>query len=356
MNKRRRVRCANYRAVPHFLVDGPHSGPYIVKYLLLLCVFLSGCIADSKLPDVQTVSDGGEQTVGYPLTLTDALDRKVTFDTPPTRVISVAPKNTELVYALGLGSRLVGTTTFCNYPAAALDLPKIGGVTSQTIDQEKIVALNPDLILCSNSMHESLMSTWEELQIPVLVLGAESLEEMYHEMKMLARLLNRPESASKVISSLQNRVKNVTEKVSNIPADQRPKLFYQVWDEPLMGAGPSSFIGEILDLTGGSNILHDVEDPYPYVAHEIVVARNPDVIFAPTTHSQEVVPEKIAQQSGWEGITASRKKQIFLLDGDQVSRRGPRMVDTLETMVGLMYPEQFGPNRTKANPPKGESE
>lgn len=252
MNKRRRVRCANYRAVPHFLVDGPHSGPYIVKYLLLLCVFLSGCIADSKLPDVQTVSDGGEQTVGYPLTLTDALDRKVTFDTPPTRVISVAPKNTELVYALGLGSRLVGTTTFCNYPAAALDLPKIGGVTSQTIDQEKIVALNPDLILCSNSMHESLMSTWEELQIPVLVLGAESLEEMYHEMKMLARLLNRPESASKVISSLQNRVKNVTEKVSNIPADQRPKLFYQVWDEPLMGAGPSSFIGEILDLTGGA--------------------------------------------------------------------------------------------------------
>ncbi|MDC0261941.1 ABC transporter substrate-binding protein [Planctomycetaceae bacterium] len=338
------------------LHSGPHSGPYIVKYLLLLCVFLSGCIAESNLPDVQVVSDGGEQTVGFPLTLTDAHDRKVTFSTSPTRVISVAPKNTELVYALGLGGRLVGTTTFCNYPAAALDLPKIGGVTSQTIDQEKIVALNPDLILCSNLMHESLMFTWEELQIPVLVLGAESLEEMYREMEMVARLLNDREAATKVISSLQTRVNIVTDRVANIPADQRPKLFYQVWDEPLMGAGPSSFIGEILDLTGGTNILHDVEDPYPYVAHEIVVARNPDVIFAPTTHSQEVVLEKIAQQPGWEGITASRKKQLYLLDGDQVSRRGPRMVDALETMVGLMYPQQFAPNRKEVSPPKGETE
>jgi iron complex transport system substrate-binding protein len=155
---------------------------------------------------------------------------------------------------------------------------------------------------------------------------------------------------------LQDRVQSVTEAVKKIPADQRPKLFYQVWDEPLMGAGPSSFIGEILDLTGGINILNDVKDPYPYVSHEIVVSKNPDIIFAPTTHSQEVIPEKIAQQPGWEAIEASRNQQIYLLDGDQVSRRGPRMIDALETMVGLMYPDQFGQPSIQDTPPKGVTE
>jgi iron complex transport system substrate-binding protein len=109
-----------------------------------------------------------------------------------------------------------------------------------------------------------------------------------------------------------------------------------------MGAGPNSFIGEILTIAGGQNVLHDVEEPYPYVSHEVVVSRNPQVIFAPTTHSSEVIPEKIAQQPGWAGIDASKLKQIYLLDGDQVSRRGPRMVDALETMAARLYPEQFG--------------
>jgi len=347
--------------------NGPHSGPYnllgkpavtslVTLLSLLVMSVVSGCIVENDLPEVQTVKSGDEHADGFPLTITDAQDREVTFQSAPTRVISVAPKNTELVYALGLGDRLVGVTTFCNYPPAAIELPKIGGVTSQTINQEQIVALRPDLILCSNLMHEDLMSTWEELEIPVLVMGAETLAEMYEEMKMLAQLLSCPDVATTVISSLQDRVQSVTEAVKKIPADQRPKLFYQVWDEPLMGAGPSSFIGEILDLTGGINILNDVKDPYPYVSHEIVVSKNPDIIFAPTTHSQEVIPEKIAQQPGWEAIEASRNQQIYLLDGDQVSRRGPRMIDALETMVGLMYPDQFGQPSIQDTPPKGVTE
>ena len=130
--------------------------------------------------------------------------------------------------------------------------------------------------------------------------------------------------------------------VTEVPESKRPRVFYQVWDDPLMGAGPGSFIGEILTIAGGRNILEDVpEQPYPYVSHEAVVARNPQFIFAPTTHSQEVDPAKIAQQPGWEGIDASRLHQIYLLDGDQVSRRGPRMVDALETIASYLYPDRF---------------
>lgn len=325
-------------------------------FFVFLAMFLCGCLAEDRLPEAPRGQSGEEESTGFPITLIDAMDREVTFETPPQRVISVAPKNTEVVYAIGLEDHLVGVTTFCNYPPAAEKLDKIGGFTAQTINQETIVALNPDLILCSDRMHEPLIPQWENLGIPVFVLGAESLEQMYHEMRLLGRILGNSDPAEKLIASLQERVDQVRAGVSQIPAAKRPKVFYQVWDEPLMGAGPSSFIGEILDLTGGKNILNDVKEPYPYVAHEVVVKRNPSVVFAPTTHSQEVNLEKIAHQPGWEGIDASRKKQIFLLNGDQVSRRGPRMIDALEKMVAHMYPEQFEHHPEQTAVTKGESE
>ena len=313
------------------------SSGYHVFLVLILEFILSGCGDSSANPQTQI-----EPPSGFPITLTDALTREVTFDVPPSRIVSVAPKNTELMYSLGFGDRLVGVTTFCNYPPAAEKLDKIGGMTPQTINQELLVALKPDLILCSDRMHEPLIPQWENMGIPVFVLGAESLDAMYDEMQILGQIMNDAQAAEELIGSLRKRIDAIKAGVAKVPEDQRPRLFYQVWDEPLMGAGPSSFIGQILDLTGGKNILQDMKEPYPYVSHETVVDRNPDVVFAPTTHSQEVIPEKIAQQPGWEGINASKTKRIFLLDGDEVSRRGPRMIDALETMVGLMYPEQFG--------------
>ncbi|MBD3674382.1 MAG: ABC transporter substrate-binding protein [Planctomycetaceae bacterium] len=315
-------------------------GPYMLPAILVLTV-LSGC-GNVEPPSSRTNEETKNASTGFPITLTDALGRDVTFDAPPQRIISVAPKNTELIYFLGFDDRLVGVTTFCNYPPAAAKLDKIGGLTAQTINQELIVALNPDLILCSDRMHEPLIPQWEALGLKAFVLGAESLDAMYEEMQLLGRMMDDTEAADELIDSLSERVETIETGIAKIPADERPKLFYQVWDDPLMGAGPNSFIGQMMELTGGENILSDVKEPYPYVAHEIVVERNPDVIFAPTTHSQEVNPEEIARQPAWKGINAAKNKRIYLLDGDEVSRRGPRMIDALETMVALLYPERFG--------------
>jgi iron complex transport system substrate-binding protein len=218
----------------------------------------------------------------------------------------------------------------------------IGGFTSETINLELIVELEPDLILCADGMHESLIPKLDNLGLTSLVLGAESLEGMYDEMELLGKVFDAPAAAEKLSASLKVRVRRVEDVVAEIPESRRPKVFYMVWDDPLMGAGPGSFIGEILTIAGGRNILEDVTEPYPYVSHEAVVGRNPQFIFAPTTHSQEVDPNKIARQPGWEGIDASRLHQIYLLDGDQVSRRGPRMVDALETIAARLYPERFG--------------
>lgn len=332
-----RVRCADRSQAGLGVHNGPHSGPYVLFLSILL---FAGCNQSLDVSDPVTAQTG-EETPAYPLVVTDAAGRELTFDSPPQRLISVAPKNTELIYAMGLQDRLIAVTEFCNYPPEAQKLEKIGGFSPQTINLELMVALQPDLIVCSDRMHESLIPSWEELGFQVLVLGAESMDQMYDEMELLGKVLGAAEAAEKLSRSLQARVNKISDAVAEIPESDRPRVFYQVWDQPLMGAGPNSFIGEILTLAGGRNILEDVTEPYPYVSHEVVVARNPQVIFAPTTHSSEVIPEKIAQQSGWEGIDASKQKQIYLLDGDQVSRRGPRMVDALETMATRMYPERF---------------
>lgn len=328
-----RVRCADRKNDMVGGVNGPHSGPYVLcLFAFLMLPTFSGCGSNTA----QTDNDKSSWLI-----VTDALGREVSFDAPPRRVISVAPKNTELIYALGLQDRLIAVTEFCNYPPEAQELETIGGFTSETINLELIVEKEPDLILCADGMHEPLIPKLENLGLKAVVLGAESLEGMYGEIELLGTVLDAREAAEELSASLKARVKRVREGVAGIPETERPAVFYMVWDDPLMGAGPGSFIGEILTIAGGRNILKDVTEPYPYVSHEAVVARNPQFIFAPTTHSQEVDPEKIAEQPGWEGIHASRLNQIYLLDGDQVSRRGPRMVDALETIAARLHPERF---------------
>ena len=128
---------------------------------------------------------------------------------------------------------------------------------------------------------------------------------------------------------------------SSIPLESRRTVFYEVWDEPLMSAGPNSFIGELLQLAGTQNVFSDTAIRYPRVSAEVVISRNPDVILSPTTHATAVSREKILKRQGWSQVTAVREERVFLIDGDQVSRCGPRLIDALEDIIRVVYPEQY---------------
>ena len=125
---------------------------------------------------------------------------------------------------------------------------------------------------------------------------------------------------------MRQRVNRIKASISVIPKSQRRKVFYEVWDDPLMTAGPGSFIGEALRLAGMQNIFEDATANYPKVSEEVVVARNPDVIFSPSTHASRVSLEKMLQRQGWEEVTAIKQKQVFIVDGDHISRCGPRLL------------------------------
>lgn len=291
-------------------------------------------------------------TDGYdvPRIVEDRLHRKIEFTKPPSRIVSLSPATTELLFALGLGDSIVGVTKHCNYPPAALEIARVGSGTLEGISREMIVSVQPELILCQWDNHQPLVETFEKLNIPIFAVGAESLEELFEEARWIGEICDREEAAAELIAAMQARLASIGRTVAaHTASGEKPKrVFYEVWDDPLMSAGPDSFIGELMQLAGLDNIIKDTSRRYPRVSAEIVVQRDPEIILAPTTHFQKVDVSTFASRPGWSEITAVRQKQIFLIDGDQVSRCGPRLLDALQQIVESVYQEAANQAKTVA--------
>jgi iron complex transport system substrate-binding protein len=277
----------------------------------------------------------------FPLTVTDGLGRQVTLPASPRRIVSLAPKNTELLFALGAGDRLVGVTTYCNHPPEAAERPKVGGFTSSSINLERVLGLRPDLVLCVGDLHRPTIEPLESLHVPVLALGAESLRDLLDELELLGRILERESESERLRESMQRRVDQVRRRLRDLPAEQRLKVFYQVWEDPLTAAGPTSYLGELIELAGGVNIVAATEAPYLRISEEELLVRNPDVIIAPSMGASRIDREQLLRRPAWQNLRAVQTGRVYVLDGDLVSRCGPRLIDALETVARQLYPERF---------------
>lgn len=297
-----------------------------------------GCNHDSKIaePDPIVTSESNQPSQ---ITIVDRLQRKVVFTTTPQRIVSLSPSTTELLFELGLGEFIVGVTEHCNYPEAALSITKMGKGTLEGISREAIINVRPDLIVCKWDSHQPLVETFERLGIPILGLGPENLSELFEEATLLGRITHHDERADALIHSMRQRLDRIQAALHAKIGQNRKRVFYEVWDLPLMTAGPDSFIGEMLSLAEVDNIFADTTTRYPRVSSEIVVERDPEVILAPTTHGEKVNFESLANRPGWENIKAIRNKAVHLIDGDQVSRCGPRLLNALEQIIDAVYPD-----------------
>jgi len=141
---------------------------------------------------------------------------------------------------------------------------------------------------------------------------------------------------------MRARIAAVAEVAAAIPAEERLVVYWQIWDEPLMTAGPSTFAGQLIALAGGVNAFGDVAEQYPQISAEEVVQRDPAVIMGPDSHGDRLTIEHFSQRPGWAEIDAVRAGRIHLIDGDIVSRGGPRLADALEAVARALYPERFG--------------
>jgi iron complex transport system substrate-binding protein len=278
---------------------------------------------------------------GFPMTISDDMGRQVRLPVLPQRIISLAPSDTEILFAVGAGDQVVGVTTYCNYPPEAQDREKIGGFTANTISVEKIVALEPDLVVAAGAIQQSVIDALEKTDIPVVALDPNTLEDVYTTIELVGRLTGHADQAARVVADMQARVDSVTQRLAAVPEAERLSVYWEVFDEPRMTAGPSTYIGQLIDLAGGVNIFGDVSEQYPQINDEEVIQRNPAVIMGADTMGEKLTTAVVAQRPGWDQIDAVRNGRIYLFDGDMVSRSSPRLAQVLEMMAQALYPDLF---------------
>ena len=267
-------------------------------------------------------------------TITDDLGRKVTISGTPERIVSLAPSCTEILFALGLGDKVVGVTTYCDYPPEATQKEKVGGFS--TINVEQVVALNPDLVLARGGVQETFVKQLEGLGITVVALDPDNLDGILHDIALVGDITGVRDVADTLTENLRQRIENVTNKTENAG---KPKVFYVVWDEPLMTCGQGTFQDALITLAGGTNLGAAASGEWPTYSLEVLVAEEPDVIVIGLSGKPA---ESMVTPSGWNNLSAVQSGRVYEIDDKIAGRPGPRIVDALENMVKYIHPELFG--------------
>ena len=311
---------------------------------LLIVPFLAACSpARTSTPAaVSTEPPATAVPSATALVFTDDLGRTVTLAGPAQRVVSLAPSNTEILFAIGAGTQVVGRDETSDYPAEALSLPTIGGYSGYNL--EAIVALHPDLVLAQGGGLNSpeLVASLEKLGLTVFVLpNPPTIEAMYTNLETVGTLTGHEDGATALVDSLKRRVAAVDEKI--LPLSSTPTVYYELdATDPTKPytAGPGSFVDLLIARAGGINIGAGLQGQWATISVEQLLVDNPSIILLGDAAYGET-PGKVAQRPGWGTLTAIQTEQVFAFDDNLVSRPGPRLVDGLEAMAKLLHPGVF---------------
>lgn len=295
------------------------GGVNIFLVLLTVALVLTGCSSGEQIPTQYVFDD---------------LGRLVGFNGTPQRIISLAPSNTEILFALGLGGKLVGVTSWCDYPPEALDKEQVGEY--DTPDMEKIVALNPDLILVSYGTSMEVINGMAGLGLTVFGIKSTDLDDVLNDIRTIGEITDKEIEAQTLTSEMDSRIQAVTDQTAGL--EQRPKAFYIVWGDEssaLWTAGSDTFIHELIEKAGGVNICQNMTG-YSTISIEDVVAHNPEIII-----TSELSYDWAINSTDLTATNASQTDRIFTCDDDIVQRPGPRLVDGLEWFAYFIHPEIF---------------
>jgi len=251
------------------------------------------------------------------LTVKDQLGREVRFERPVRRIVSLAPSATEAVYALGAEDRLVGVTSFCNYPPEAQRKEKVGSYYLPSL--EKIVAAKPDLVVLSAPGQELTQAKLEGLRLKVLVLNPRTSGEALESFRLLGKVLGLEARAESLVLQVRAQLDSVRAKAQ---ADH-PLVFVEIDSAPLFTCGGKSLLGELVRIAGGRNLFEDLPRDYAVVSAEWVVTGKPDVILIvhPNAKARDV-----KERLGWGAIPAVKENRVYDgLDEDVLTRPGPRI-------------------------------
>lgn len=278
----------------------------------------------------------------YPLSVTDDLNRKITIDKMPQRIVSLAPSITETLFALGLENRIVGVTDYCDYPEAAKFKPRVSSYT--TPNTEKLISIEPDIIFAESIHEKTVVPALEKLDLKVIVLSATSIDIVLDDIILIGKITNVNQRADELANSMISQISKITDKTNQISETSKPGILYIIWHEPIWTMGRNTFIDDLFSYAGGKNIFASEFEKSRIVSLESIVSANPQIVIVSGMGTTgDTIFEAIKKEQRLITTDAFINNRIYKIsDSNIIERPGPRIVEGLEELSKLIHPEIFG--------------
>lgn len=263
----------------------------------------------------------------FPIRVKDDLGRSVLLPKEPKRIVTLLPSHTETLFALGVGSRVIGVDDYSDYPSDVLRLPKVGGMYDPRV--ESVLGLSPDLVLTSDTSPAT--TTLERAGLAVWSGSPATLDDVYRVARICGDLAGRPEEAATLVRRIRDDVERETRRAAALP---RVRVYYEL-DATPYAVGPDSFVGALLSRAGGDNVVPRGIGEFPKVSPEVVATADPEVVLG-------VELDALARRPGWDHTTAVRSRRVFSLTPEQravVVRPGPRISEGVRVLSQLLHSE-----------------
>ena len=302
-----------------------------ILFALLAAVLIGACAPTTPVEDADTQA---------PITLTDARGVEISFNSPPQSIISMAPSNTEMLFAIGAGSQLVGRDDVSDYPPEALEIESIGSTYGE-LNTEAILALSPDVILAADLTPPEQIEALENLDLVVFqVRNPAEFSDLFEILGDLGRMTGHTQEAVILGAKLRERTEKVSSTVA--VADRVPEFYEVDGSDPVAPwtTGSDTFQDVLIQMAGGENIADELEG-WGQLSIEEIVTRDPHVIFFATGPWVPTTIESLSSRAGWSDIRAVVDGNVVAIDTNWVDRPGPRLVDALEAMAKSIHPELF---------------
>lgn len=308
---------------------------------LLALVGCAGANQGGKQTENEVKAGKHEQRLSFPVTVTDGAGKEITIAKKPKRIVSLMPSNTEIVFALGAGDSVVGVIDWDNYPKEVLSIEKIGGLD---FNVEKVMSLEPDLVLASASSMSNAngFKQLASVGIPVVVVqDAKSFNEVFDSISLIGKVVGAEDKASDIVHNMKEKLSQIGEKASKISKDEMKTVWVEVQPQPdLYTTGKGTFIDDMLTLIHAKNAAKDYEGWVQFTEEDALLL-NPDVIVVTYGFYVKNPTEKVYSRAAWKDVPAVKNKQVFEVDADKVNRSGPRLIEGVEELASVIYPEIF---------------
>jgi iron complex transport system substrate-binding protein len=310
----------------------------IAFMIALALVLLVGCSSADEGTSDESISEAAESEAAsaaeavFPVTVTDDAGREVTIESEPRRIVSLAPANTEIVAALGLIDRLVGVTTYDDYPPEVADIEKIGDFITPNL--EAIAAAQPDLVLATTGVQADVVQQLEALGAVVIAIDPQTLESVSNAIMIVGQATGAVDEASETVEEMHVAIEAV---VAAVSTEEPVPCFLEIAQDPLFTVGDGTLLGDLITVAGGQNVV--TQSGYVGYSLEQLITDDPDVYMATLGSMSD--PADLAARPGFDGLSAVTESRVYVLDDNLVSRPGPRIVEGLRQIAEALHPDVF---------------